>query len=153
TDILDERQSALVEGLEHTTRAPEIERTAATALQCNADVFKHSEMGEHGRNLKRSHQPKPRHVCRRQRRDVLPIKDDASARGLEELGEQIEAGGLACPVWTDQGVNRTPADRQVNPADRDETGKLFNEILGLEDDVPTHRRNAPSPPLSAYLRM
>src|SRR5712691_4164088 len=99
-------------------------------------------MRKDGRDLERAHDAETRHVCRRERGDVAPLIDDASACRLQELGQQIEAGGLASAVRSDQRVNSPACDAQAHAVHRDKTGKFLGEVLGLEDDLGTHRRNA-----------
>ena len=80
------------------------------------------------------------------RRDVLALVDDAAAGRLQELGEQIEAGGLAGPVRADQRVDGAARDAQADPVHRHEPGKFLGQILGFEDDF-THK----STPLNRHL--
>src|SRR6516225_8808912 len=54
-DIGDERHGALVEDVQYTLRAPEVERRSTLALERDADVFQHGQMRENGRDLKRSY--------------------------------------------------------------------------------------------------
>src|SRR5712691_9347506 len=99
-------------------------------------------MRKDGRDLERAPDAETRHVGRRERGDVAPLIDDAPARRLQELGQQIEAGGLASAVRSDQRVNSTACDAQAHAVHRHKTGKFLGEVLGLEDDLGTHRRNA-----------
>src|SRR5215468_8707485 len=100
-------------------------------------------MGKYRRDLERTHQPEPRYVGRRQRRNILALVDDAAACGLEKLGEQIEAGGLAGAIRTDQGMNGAARDTQVDAAYGYEPGEVLGEILGLEDDLRAHQLDVP----------
>ena len=72
--------------------------------------------------------PEPRHVGRLQRGDVLALVEDAAAGRLEELGQQVEAGGLAGAVRADQRVNGAALDAQVDAVDRDEAGEFLGQI-------------------------
>jgi len=71
-------------------------------------------MGKYRRDLKGANEPEPRHIGRRQGRDVFALVDDAAVRGLEKLGEQIEACGLAGAVRADQGMYRAAGDLEVD---------------------------------------
>src|SRR5262249_26962598 len=109
-------------------------------------------MGKYRRNLERSHQPEARHVGRRQRRDVLALVDDAAACGLEKLGQQIETGGLAGTVRSDQGMNGATLDTQVDASHGYKPGEVLGEILRFENgfgarqlDVPFARTLSLSP--------
>ena len=66
------------------------------------------------------------------------LVDDAPARRLQELGQQVEAGGLAGAVRADQRMDGAARDSQVDAVDGDEAGELLGQILGFEDDVVTH---------------
>ena len=57
---------------------------------------------------------------------------------LQELGQQIEAGGLAGAVRADQRMDGAALDAQVDAVHRDEAGELLGQILGFEDRIPTH---------------
>ena len=111
-------QGALIELVEHARRTPEVERAAARALQRDAHVLQHREMGKDRGNLERAHEAEARDVGRRERRDVVALVDDAAARRLQELGEQVEAGGLAGAVRADERVNGAALDPQRNAVAR-----------------------------------
>ena len=95
-------------------RAPEIERAAALALQRDAHVFEHGQMREHRRDLERAHEAEPRHVGGPEGGDVVAVEEDAAAGRAEELGQQIEAGGLAGAVRADQRMDRAAHDAQID---------------------------------------
>ena len=67
-----------------------------------------------------------------------PVEDDAPARRRKELGEQIEAGGLAGAVRADERVDAAAPDPQVNPAHGNKAGKLLGQVLCFEDRIFTH---------------
>jgi len=69
-------------------------------------------------NLERANPAQPRHIGWRQRRDVTPVVDDPPIGGTQELGQEIEAGGLAGTIRADQRVNGPARDPQVDFADR-----------------------------------
>src|SRR5262245_54583053 len=95
-------------------------------------------MGEHGRDLERAHEP---HACdgvRLRGRDVVALVEDAPGAGLQELGDQIEAGGLARAVGTDQGMNGAATDPQVNVSNRREPSKVLRQAAGLDDVLLAH---------------
>src|SRR6516164_1938047 len=140
-DVVHDRHGAVVEAMQHAFGAPEIERAAADPLQRDADILQHGEMGKHRRDLKRAHEPEPRHFGWPQRGDVAAVEGDAAPRRDQEFAEQIEAGGLAGAVRADQRVNGPARDAQIDRADRDKAGEFLGQILGFEDDVATHKRN------------
>ena len=72
-----------------------------------------------------------------------PLKTMRPRRRLQELGQQVEAGGLAGAVRTDQRMDGAALDAQADAVHRDEAGELLGQILGFEDDL-THTRKSPS---------
>src|SRR5262249_27640818 len=46
-------------------------------------------------------------------------------------------------IWPDQRVDRAARNAQIDPIDRNETGKFFGEVLGLKDKVIAHGTTAP----------
>ena len=137
-DVADQRRSLIVQRMQHALRPPEIERAAAPALQRDAHVFEHGEMGKHRRDLKRANQPEAGHLGGLQRGDVAAVEGDAAAGRDQEFAEQVEAGGLAGAVRADQRVNGAAHDAQIDRAHRDEPGKFLGQVLGFEDDLATH---------------
>src|SRR4029077_11252789 len=105
-------------------------------------------MGEHRRDLERAHETKAGHVSRCQRRDVLALIDDAAARRLEKLAQQIKACRLARTVRADQGVHGAARDLEVDAAHGQKTGEILGEVLGFEDGLRAHRLAFPWPGLS-----
>src|SRR3974390_657630 len=143
-DVVDQLHRAIIELVEGSLRAPEIEGATALALQGDAYVLQHGHMREHGGNLERAREAEPRHFRRRQRRYVAAVVDDAAARRAQELGEHVEAGGLAGSVRADQGMDAATADAQRDAVDRDKPSELLGQILSFEDDVVTHTRCSPT---------
>src|SRR5262249_12521744 len=78
----------------------------------------------------------------RDRRDVAPIIHDAAAGRVEELGQQVEAGGLAGPIGTDQRMNGPAPDLEIDPVDGHEAAKLLGQPLRLKNDVVRHAYRA-----------
>jgi hypothetical protein len=58
-----------------------------------------------------------------------------AAVGGEELGQQVEEGGLAGAVGADQRVDGTAHHRQVDLADRGEPFEFLGELACFENDV------------------
>src|SRR5262249_30311842 len=79
---------------------------------------------------------------RRKRRDVTTLVEDASAARGHELGEEIKTSRLAGAIRPDQRMDRAARNAQIDPIDRDETGKFFAEVVGLADKVLTHSATA-----------
>src|SRR5690606_34243318 len=102
-DFLEQRDSAVVELVQDFVAAPELERYAGVALKPDAHVFKHRQLRENGRDLERSDDPAAGNLGRRFTGDLLAVEDDLAGAGCEKFGEQVEAGGFAGSVRTNQG--------------------------------------------------
>src|SRR5690349_2788928 len=102
-------------------------------------------MRKYRRNLKRSHQAKPRHVGGRHRRDVLTLVSDLPSGGFQEFGQQIETSRLAGPVRTNQRVNAAAADPKVDIANGKETREFLRQSLGFENEI-IRQSNSPISP-------
>jgi hypothetical protein len=127
--------SAIVQRVERTLGAPEVEGPAGAALQADAHVLEHREVREGGRDLERAHHPEARHRRGSLRGDVPALVDDAAARGDQELGQQVEDGRLARPVGPDQRMDAAPAHAQVHVVDGNEALELLDQPACLEDAV------------------
>ena len=132
-DGIEQLARPAVVAVERPLGAPEVERFAAPALEGDPDVLQRGEVAEHGRDLERADQAHLGHVGGLGARDVAPFVGDPPARGGEELGEQVEAGGLAGAVGADQRVDGTAANPQRHVLDRVEAAELLAEPLGRED--------------------
>ena len=108
---------------------------AEPALQADAHVFQRRQVQKNGGNLERADDPHAGDLGRTGGRDVAAIEENLPAGGSEEPGEQVEAGGLAGAVRTDQGVDVAALDPQVDFADRRESPELLAEFPGLQDDI------------------
>src|SRR5262249_35266518 len=93
------------------------------------------QMREDRRDLERADEPEPRHVGRRQGRDVLPLVDDPARRRAQELGQQIETRRLAGPVGTDQCVNAATADLQCDIANCEKSREFLGQSVGFENEL------------------
>ncbi len=134
-DVVEQRMRAVVQVAQRLVRPPEIERVAARALQREPDVLQRGELGKHRRDLEAADQPQARDLRRLQPGDVAALEDDAPARRRQELGQQVEAGGLAGPVGADQGVDGPRAHLQRHVIDGDEAAELARQASGFQDDV------------------
>jgi hypothetical protein len=90
------------------------------------------------RDLERAPKPELGDIGGLQRRDVAAAEDDPTTGGREELGEQVEAGGLAGAVRADKRMNAAAPHAQVNPAHGNKAGKLLGQVLCFEDRIFTH---------------
>jgi hypothetical protein len=86
-------------------------------------------------SLERSHQSQAGDVGRPGTGDVAAIVGDGPRGGCQELGQEVEAGGLAGTVWTDQRVNRAPANDQIDAIDCSKPSELYRQATGLKNDI------------------
>src|SRR5476649_151629 len=104
-------------------------------------------MGKYSRDLERPREPHARDRRRRGARDIAAIELDAARGRRQEVGQQVEAGRLACTIGPDQGVNRVSPHRQVDVLYGDEALELFGQTRGPENcffcghTLPLSRRN------------
>jgi len=65
----------------------------------------------------------------------VPVKQDLPGAGGNELGQQVEAGGLASAVRPDQGMNVATLNAQIDLTHGDKALELPGQAAGLENDV------------------
>src|SRR5437879_5881310 len=109
-----------------------MERRRQRALQADAYVFEHGQVGKYCGHLERADDAAARDLRRLFQGDVLAAVDDLAAGGNQELGEQVEEGRLAGAVGADQCVDLTTAHPQVDVAHRDEATELLGQVARLE---------------------
>src|SRR5207237_10759747 len=113
-----------VENLESRFALPEVERRRQRALQGDANVFQHRQVGKHGGQLERANDAAARHLGRLFEGDVLTAVDDLTAGWNQEFGEQVEEGCLARAVGTDQRMVLTAAAPKNDVAHGDKAAEL-----------------------------
>src|ERR1035438_6443193 len=77
-------------------------------------------MGEHRGHLERADDSTARDLGRSREGDVLAFVENLAAGRNQELGEQVEAGGLTGPVWADQRMDLAAAYPKVDVARSEE---------------------------------
>ena len=127
-----------IEYLDRALRLPKMIRRAERALQGDAYVLQHREVGEHGRDLEGTHQAHAGDGVRLRIGDVMAPVEDAAGRGLQELANEVEAGGLAGTVGADQGVDGAAAHLEVNVFNGGETPKFLTKAACLNDVISAH---------------
>src|SRR4029079_14362821 len=132
---LDQFARLRIELVERARGTPEIKRSPALALQRDAHVFEHRQVREQGRYLERAHQAHARDARRAGPRDLAAVIEDLAACRLEEMREEVEAGGLAGAVGADQRMDTAAPDGQGHVLDRDETLEFLGQPPRLEDYV------------------
>jgi len=99
-------------------------------------------MREDGRDLEAAHQAQTGDGGGLAAGYVLALEADGAAGGDEEVGEEIEAGGLAGAVGTDQRMDRTLLHAQRHIVHGDEAAELLGQPCRLQDGV-AHPRPSP----------
>ena len=107
-------------------------------LQCNANVFHHSEIGKRGRNLERSNNALTRNLRWLALGNVLAIEQNLTAGGDVKFGQQIENSGFASTIGTDQGMDLAPLDTKVNATDGNKALELFHKFVGFQNEIIRH---------------
>lgn len=102
-------------------------------LQGDPDIFECGEMRKNRGDLERTHQPQPSHIGRRHRGNVLAPVNDLTGGRLKEFGQQIEAGGFARPIWTDQRMDAATADPKIDVANGRKARELLTQSASLEN--------------------
>src|SRR5579872_122167 len=113
------------------------------ALKRDTHILQRRQMRKHRGNLERTHQAEARDIGRRHRRDILSLVEDLARRRPEELGQKIETGGLAGPVWADQRVNAATLHLQAHVANGEETRKFLGQSAGFENKL-IRQSNSPA---------
>ena len=67
-----------------------------------------------------------------------PLKRIVPARGRQELGQQVEEGGLAGAVGADQGVDGAAPDLEVDVVHGHEALEFLREAARFQDGVAGH---------------
>ena len=114
---------------------PEMERRRQRALQADAHVFEHGQVGKHCGHLERADDAAARDLRWLFQGDVLAAVDDLAAGGNQELGEQVEEGRLAGAIGADQRVDLSTAHPQVDVAHGDEATELLGQVARFEDET------------------
>src|SRR5262249_2246811 len=105
------------------------------ALEGNAHILEYREVRENRRHLEGAHDAAAGDFRRPCQSDVVATIEDLPAVRDQELRQQVEEGGLAGTVRTDERVDLTPAHPQVDVAHRDEALELLCQTTGLEDEI------------------
>jgi hypothetical protein len=127
-DGLEQRRSAIVEGVEALAGAPQAQPEAGAALQRDADVVEDCQIRKDGGDLKRSAEPLLGKAGRPFLRDVPALADDAARCGGQELADQIEEGGLPGAVGANQSVYGPLPNRQRHTVHREEAGEPHGDV-------------------------
>ena len=129
---------ARIEACRASARSPELEvtprarcnamRTFSNTLRCGktADIWNERTM------------PRRATSAGRAARDVFALVKNLAARRDQELREQVEAGGLAGAVGTDEGVDLARANAQIQVTHGGEAVELPAQAVRLQKIVERH---------------
>src|SRR5262244_3638305 len=137
---LQELERPPVEAVQRALRAPEIEGATSAPLERDAYVLQHGQMREDGGDLEGAHETLARDVGGTRARDVVPLEPDAAPGRSEEVGEQVETGGLARAVRPDEGVDAAPPHLEPHVLHGHESPEFLGQALGFQDEIAGHRR-------------
>ena len=104
-------------------------------LQRDPHILERRQVRKHRRDLKRTNQAETGHIRRRHRGDILALVQDLACRGLQELGQKVEARRLAGAVRADQRMNAATADPKANVANGKETREFLGQSVGFENEL------------------
>src|SRR6266850_1324528 len=99
----------------------------ALALQRDAHVLEHREVREYGGDLEGAHEPHARDAPGARAGDLATVVDDLAARRHEEVGEEVEVGGLARAVGPYQRMDASPPHLQRNVLNGDEAFEFLRQ--------------------------
>lgn len=69
----------------------------------------------------------------------MPVEHDLPARRDQEFGQQVEYGGLAGAIGSDQGVDLPTSNLQIDAIDGHKALELLDEIMGFENEFRGHK--------------
>src|SRR5471032_2389838 len=92
-------------------------------------------MGENSGNLKRTDHTHAGDLGRFRGRDVLAVEQNLPGSRDQEFSEQVETGRLAGAIGTDQGVDMTTLDFQIDIADSGESLEFLGQTSCFQDYV------------------
>src|SRR6202171_5749169 len=137
-DGIDQLQGACIVRREGALGAPEIVGMAGFSLKRNPHVLEHGQVRKYRRDLERAYQPPARDRRGPRTGDLLTVEKDLATGRDQEMREQIETGGLAGAVGTDQGVDGPALDGKIDAIDGDEAFELLGQAARLEYRVVRH---------------
>ena len=101
-------------------------------------VVERRGIAEERRRLERAREAETRDLVRLQRRDVVAVEDDASARCRQRAADHVEERGLAGAVRPDDAGDRSGGDREVDLVNGAESAERLAEPMRLEQHHGSH---------------
>src|SRR5690606_37486133 len=109
-----------------------VEPDAAARLHREAHVLHHGELREEVGELEGATEPQARAARRAQAGDVAPAEAHDAGAGAQLAGDQVEEGGLAGAVGTDDRGERARMEGTADLVDRDVTAEADRQADGFE---------------------
>ena len=95
-------------------------------LDSQSDIFEDCNVPHNIGDLKRAAQAQTGYPVNGKSRNFTVSEKDAAAGGFQQACQQIEERGFACAVWTDDRMNGSLFDGEINIKD----GCQGAELLG-----------------------
>src|SRR5690606_30939865 len=114
---------------------PEVVRGAGSPLQPDAHVLEDRELRKDGGDLEGADDAAPGDLGRLFVGDFVPVEHDTARRWCKEFGQQVEAGGFACPIGPDEGMDAASTHLEVDVADRDKAAEFLDKVMCFQNVV------------------
>src|SRR6202521_2186063 len=112
----------------------------------DADILEHGELGENLGNLERSGHAERDPLMRGEPRDIAAVEIDGAGGRRKESADQVEEGGLAGAVRSDDGAQFALCHIKRDAADGDEIAETLADILDFKNVHALLRCRKPSNP-------
>src|SRR3989454_1140528 len=131
-DLGEELARSWAISLERVLGRPEPVPERRRRLKGELGVLENGELIEEARDLEGACDPPARDAFRRQPRRVVAKDDHATGGRPQEASEEIEEARFPRAVGTDEGVNLSGLETQIDAVDSAESGELLDEPVGLD---------------------
>src|SRR5688572_30589951 len=131
TDGGQDLARALHEAGQPVRARPAVEDGAST-LERDPDVLEDGEAGKDRRDLERLRDAELRGRELRQAGDVAPFQEDAPPARRQLAGDQLEEGGLAGAVGTDDRAQLAGMHGEIDTVDRQQRSEVSRELFRAE---------------------
>ncbi len=95
-------------------------------------IFEHSEIEQEGTDLKGAYNAEVRAPVRRQPRNILPLKKDASAGRRQLPTDDVEEGRFPSAVRSDDEQSLAGLDRKGNVAQNFNAAEFLGQVLNAQ---------------------
>src|SRR5262245_42855400 len=115
------------EGVAVPERLPQ--PAAALQVESQQDVLQHRHVLKQRRQLKGTHQTTRHDLMRFEAGNLLAIEGDGARRGRQKTAQQVETGGLASSIWTNQGDDFPLSDAEIDTVDSCQATEVLGEMV------------------------